>query len=59
MYFGISIGIHCIVFCYHLKQSNFLFVAKEKLEIVIGTAEPRFAGGLPRRLRRRNAFELR
>ena len=28
------------------------------LEFVIGAAEPRFRGGLPRRLRRRNAFEL-
>jgi len=31
---------------------------KEKLEIVIGAAEPRLRAGLPRRLRRRNAFEL-
>jgi len=34
------------------------FAAKEKLEIVIGAAEPRFAWLAPRRLRRRNAFEL-
>jgi len=35
--------------------------AKEKLEIVSGAAPPPFrifAGGLPRRRRRRNAFEL-
>jgi len=32
--------------------------AKEKLEIVIGAAEPRFAGLAPRRRRRRNAFGL-
>jgi len=34
---------------------------KEKLEIVIGAAPPPFrifAGGFPRRRRRRNAFEL-
>ena len=31
---------------------------KEKLEIVIGAAKPRFAGGFPRRRRRRNAFGL-
>jgi len=37
------------------------YAAKEKLEIVIGAAPPHFqifAGGFPRRLRRRNAFEL-
>jgi len=37
------------------------FAAKEKLEIVIGAAPPHFqnfAGGFPRRLRRRNAFGL-
>jgi len=37
------------------------FAAKEKLEIVSGAAPPPFrifAGGLPRRLRRRNAFGL-
>ena len=39
-----------------------LVAAKEKLEIVIGAASPQilnfFAGGIPRRLRRRNAFGL-
>jgi len=38
-----------------------LNTAKEKLEIVIRAAPPPFrifAGGLPRRLRRRNAFGL-
>jgi hypothetical protein len=37
------------------------FAAKEKLEIVSGAAPPPFrifAGGFPRRLRRRNAFGL-
>ena len=37
------------------------YAAKEKLEIVSGAASPPFrifAGGLPRRLRRRNAFGL-
>ncbi|MBI3572538.1 hypothetical protein HY091_03345 [Candidatus Kaiserbacteria bacterium] len=37
------------------------FAAKEKLEIVSGAAPPHFrifAGGLPRRRRRRNAFGL-
>lgn len=34
------------------------FAAKEKLEIVIGAAEPRFAGAFPRRLRRRKRFAL-
>ena len=34
------------------------FAAKEKFEIVIGAAEPRFVGLAPRRRRRRNAFEL-
>jgi len=38
------------------------FAAKEKLEIVIGAAPPHFqkvfAGGTPRRRRRRNAFGL-
>jgi len=37
------------------------YAAKEKLEIVIGAAPPHFqifAGGFPRRRRRRNAFEL-
>jgi len=34
------------------------FAAKEKLEIVIGAAAPRFAWLAPRRLRRRNAVEL-
>jgi hypothetical protein len=34
------------------------FAAKEKLEIVIGAAEPRFAGLAPRRRRLRNVFEL-
>ena len=37
------------------------YAAKEKLEIVSGAAPPPFrifAGGLPRRLRRRNAFGL-
>ena len=37
------------------------FAAKEKLEIVSGAASPPFrifVGGLPRRLRRRNAFGL-
>jgi len=41
---------------------KFIFVAaKEKLEIVSGAAPPPFrifAGGIPRRLRRRNAFGL-
>ena len=32
--------------------------AKEKLEIVIGAAEPRSAGALPRRRRRRKPSEL-
>jgi len=32
--------------------------ARKKLEIVIGVAEPRFAGPAPRRLRRRNMFGL-
>jgi len=39
----------------------FLYAAKEKLEIVSGAASPPFrifAGGLPRRRRRRNAFGL-
>jgi hypothetical protein len=41
------------------KIFNFIeFAAKEKLEIVIGAAKPLFAGGLPRRRRRRNAFGL-
>jgi len=34
------------------------FATKEKLEIVIGAAEPRFAGLAPRRRRRRNSLEL-
>jgi len=38
------------------------FAAKEKLKIVIGAAPPHFqnffAGGIPCRLRRRNAFGL-
>ena len=37
------------------------YAAKEKLEIVIGAARlhfQNFAGGFPRRLRRRNAFGL-
>jgi len=37
------------------------FAAKEKLEIVISAAEPRFrnfAGGFPHRLRRRKPSEL-
>ena len=41
-------------------QIHFI-VAKEKLEIVSGAAPPPFrifAGGIPRRLRRRNAFGL-
>jgi len=35
-----------------------IFAAKEKLEIVIGAAKPRFAGAFPRRRRRRKMFEL-
>jgi hypothetical protein len=34
------------------------FAAKEKLEIVIGAAEPRLWAGHPRRRRRRKPFEL-
>ena len=43
---------------YNFYQIFFKLCRQEKLEIVIGAAEPRFAGLAPRRLRRRNAFEL-
>jgi len=49
---------HVIVFALRILGLN---VAKEKLEIVSGTAPPPFrifAGGIPRRRRRRNAFGL-
>jgi len=50
------------LFGYLEKIITFLeFAAKEKLEIVIGAVPPHFrifAGGFPRRRRRRNAFGL-
>ncbi|MBI1999060.1 MAG: hypothetical protein HYS74_00190 [Parcubacteria group bacterium] len=50
---------HVIVFALRILGLN---AAKEKLEIVIGAASPQildfFAGGLPRRRRRRNGFAL-
>jgi len=49
---------HLIVFALRILGLN---AAKEKLEIVSCAATPPFrifAGGLPRRLRRRNGFAL-
>jgi hypothetical protein len=50
------------MFTFGIRFANSeLNAAKEKLEIVSGAAPPPFrifAGGIPRRLRRRNAFGL-
>jgi hypothetical protein len=50
------------IFAFGIRFANSeLNAAKEKLEIVSGAAPPPFrifAGGLPRRRRRRNAFGL-
>jgi len=64
-----TIGIFFFDLSHYFSYNIFVFVsrilglnaAKEKLEIVSGAAPPPFrifAGGIPRRRRRRNAFGL-